>query len=263
MLRFAANLTTMYGSLPVLDAIAAAAADGFEAVECRTVYDHSKEEVRDVLAEQGVMMVQFNCPMGNLAAGERGLACLPSKKETFRQSIAPAIDYAQALNVRQVNCVVGIPHLGHDAALIETVLVENLAYAAPRFADAGIRLQIEPINPVDNIGVFLTTTEQFERIYERVGSNNLYLQYDFYHLQVSQGNLLRNFERLYDVINHVQIAGAPHRGEPDQGEIAYSNIFFELERLGYDGWIGCEYVPAGTAAEGLGWLREYRRSAFV
>lgn len=261
MLRFAANLTTMYGNLPVLEAIAAAAADGFDAVECRTVYDHPKEEVRDVLAEHGVTMVQFNCPMGNLAAGERGLACVPGRQEAFRQSIAHAIEYAQALGVGQINCVAGIPGPGHDAAQIETLLVENLIHAAPRFADVGIRLQIEPINPVDNKGVFLTTTAQFERIHDRVGSDNLYLQYDFYHLQITQGDLLRNFERVRPLINHVQIAGAPHRGEPDQGEIAYAHIFSELDRLDYDGWIGCEYVPAGTAAQGLGWLSEYRRSA--
>ncbi|WP_421949967.1 hydroxypyruvate isomerase family protein [Pelagibacterium sp.] len=262
MLRFAANLTTMYGALPVLDAIAAAAGDGFEAVECRTVFDYPKEEVRDALARHGVTLVQFNCPMGNMAAGERGLACVPGRDDAFRDSIVPAIEYARALGVGQVNCVAGIPGPGHhDAAEIESLMIENLTYAAPRFADAGVKLQIEPINPVDNKGVFFTRTDQFERIHERVGSDNLYLQYDFYHLQITQGDLLRHFERLQPLINHVQVAGVPNRDEPDNGEVAYSFVLSELERLGYQGWVGCEYVPAGTAAEGLSWLDEYRRSA--
>lgn len=264
MLRFAANLTTMYGVLPVLDAVAAAASDGFDAVECRTVFEHPKEQVRDVLDRHGVTLVQFNCPMGDMAAGERGLACVPGREDAFRASILPTIEYAKALNVGQVNCVAGIPGPGHnDAAQIETLMVENLSYAAPRLADAGIRLQIEPINPVDNKGVYLTTTAQFERIHERVGSDNLYLQYDFYHLQITQGDLVRNFERLQHLINHVQVAGVPNRDEPDSGEIAYSHVFSELERFGYNGWVGCEYVPAGTAVEGLKWLSQYRRSAMI
>lgn len=114
---------------------------------------------------------------------------------------------------------------------------------------------------MDNKGVFFTRTDQFERIHERVGSDDLYLQYDFYHLQITQGDLLRHFERLQPLINHVQVAGVPNRDEPDNEEVAYSFVLSELERLGYQGWVGCEYVPAGTAAEGLSWLDEYRRSA--
>ncbi len=261
MLRFDANVTTLYAKLPILAAIAAARADGFEAIECRTPFGEPSEAVAAALAEHGVTMVQFNCPMGDFAGGQRGLACVPGEEAAFRDSIAPTIAYAQALGVGQVNCVAGLPPAGADHAAVEAVLVENLRYAAPRLADAGVKLQIEPINPIDNPGVFLTTTAQFERIFERVGSDNLYLQYDFYHLQITQGDLMRNFIRLQPQINHVQIAGNPGRHEPDTGEIAYPFILSELDRLGYAGWVGCEYVPAASVAEGLGWLDAYRQGA--
>jgi hydroxypyruvate isomerase len=199
-------------------------------------------------------MVQFNCPMGDMSAGDRGLACLVGREEEFRESIARTIDYGKTLGVPQVNCVCGLMPKGADETEVENVLVANLRYAAPRLADAGIRLQIEPINPVDNPGVFLYTTDRFERVAERVAEDNLYLQYDFYHLQVSQGDLIRTFQRLQSRINHVQVADNPGRHEPGTGEINYPFIFSELERLGYNGWIGCEYVPLGKVSERLGWM---------
>jgi hydroxypyruvate isomerase len=260
MLRFDANLTTMYSKLPLLEAMAAAQADGFEAIECRSPFSEPKEKVADALADLGLKLVQFNCPMGDFSAGERGIACLPGREGDFRASIALTIEYAQALGCGQVNCIAGLTPAGANYDHIEAVLVENLKYAAPRLADAGVKLQIEAVNPLDNPGTFLTTTDQFERIYDRVGSDNLYLQYDFYHMQVVQGDLVRTYERLKDRINHVQVADNPGRHEPGTGEINYPFIFSELDRLGYTGWVGCEYVPAKTAAAGLGWLSQYRLS---
>lgn len=259
MLRFDANLTTMYSRLPLLDAMAAARADGFEAIECRSPFTEPTEAVADALAKLGLTFVQFNCPMGDFPAGERGIACLPGREEDFRASIALTIEYAQALGCGQVNCIAGLTPAGTDADAVEAVLVENLKYAARRLADAGVRLQIEAVNPLDNPGTFLTTTEQFERIYDRVGDENLYLQYDFYHMQIVQGDLIRTYERLRERINHVQVADNPGRHEPGTGEIHYPFIFSELERLGYSGWVGCEYVPATTASEGLGWLDQHRQ----
>jgi len=257
MLRFDANLTTMYADLPLLSAMAAARADGFEAIECRSPFSEPKEKVAEALAELGLKLVQFNCPMGDFAAGERGIACLPGREEDFRASIALTVDYARTLGCEQVNCIAGIKPAGRTDDEIEAVLVANLKYAAPRLADAGVKLQIEAINPIDNPGTFLTTTEQFERIHDKVGDDNLYLQYDFYHMQVVQGDLIRTFERLKDRITHVQVADNPGRHEPGTGEINYRFVFAELERLGYSGWIGCEYVPRTTASRGLGWMAEH------
>lgn len=249
MLSFDANLTTMYSKLPLLDAMATAKADGFDAIECRTPFGEPAEKVRDVLDALSLNMVQFNSPMGDFANGERGLACLPGREHDFRSSIEPTIAYAKILGVPQVNCVAGLMAPGASAAEIEDVLIANLQYAAPRLADAGIKLQIEPINPIDNPGAFLSTTERFARVHERVGHDNLYLQYDFYHLQVTQGDLIRTFGKFQHLINHVQVADNPGRHEPGTGEINYDFVFSELLRLDYRGWIGCEYVPS----VGLGW----------
>src|SRR5690606_20218488 len=175
MLRFDANLTTLYGNLPLLQALGAAKADGFAAVECRSPFSEPKEKVAEALAELGLEMVQFNCPMGDFAAGDRGIACVPGREDEFRESIAQTIDYAKALGVTQVNCVAGLRLPGAGDGEIEDVFVANLKFAAPRLAEAGIRLQIEPINPFDTPGVFFATMDQFERVRERVGSDNLFL----------------------------------------------------------------------------------------
>ncbi len=257
MLRFNSNLTTMYGKLPILEALESAKADGFDAVECRTPFGEPREVVRDALARLGMTMVQFNCPMGDFAAGDRGIACIPGREEEFRASIAKTIDYAGALNVRQVNCVAGLMAPNADLVAVEDTLVANLKYAAPRLADAGVRLQIEPINPIDNPGVFLSTADRYARVAERVAHDNLYLQYDFYHLQIVQGDLMRNFDKYAARINHVQIADNPGRHEPGTGEINYKYILSELDRRNYKGWVGLEYVPKAAVADGLGWLREY------
>ena len=261
MLRFDANLTTMYADLPLLQAMAAARADGFEAVECRSPFSEPKEKVAEALTELGLKLVQFNCPMGDFAAGERGIACLPGREDEFRASIALTIEYAEALGCKQVNCIAGIKPAGRSDAELEHILVSNLKYAAQRLAEIGVKLQVEPLNPIDNPGTLLTTTAEFERIYDKVGEDNLYLQYDFYHMQIVQGDLTRTFARLKDRINHVQIADNPGRHEPGTGEINYSFILAELERQGYSGWVGCEYIPRTTAREGLGWMERHYASA--
>lgn len=258
MLRFCANLTTMYGRLPLPEALAAARADGFDAVECRSPFELPPEVVRDHLDELGLIMTQFNCPMGDFAAGDRGLTCVPGREEEFRASVGRTIAYARVLGVGQVNCVGGLIAPGATLREVEDVMVTNLRYAVPRMADAGIRLQIEPINPVDTPGVFLSSLDRFARVHERVAEPNLWLQYDFYHMQVIGADLLGAFERFASLVNHVQVADSPGRHEPGTGGIDHEAIFEGLERLGYGGWVGCEYVPATTAAAGLGWLRRYQ-----
>ena len=213
----------------------------------------------EALTANALQQALFNAPYGDWAAGERGIGCLPDRTEEFRAGVATAIDYAKALGCPKVNVLAGLTRAGDDLQQREDVFVDNLKYAAPRFADAGIKLLVEPINTRDIPGFFLTTSKQAERILERVGHDNLYIQYDIYHMQVMQGDLVPTYERLKDRIAHIQIADNPGRNEPGTGEINYAYIFAALDRLGYDGYVGCEYKPkagpSGTT-QGLGWMKE-------
>ncbi len=254
-MKLDANVTILYPHLDLPQALAAAAADGFTAVECRTPYDHPPEMLAERLAELGLTCVQFNLPAGDWAAGERGNACLPGREAEVREGIETAIRYARIMGCPQLNCLAGLAPAGVDRAVLIETLAANLRHAAARLADAGIRLQLEAVNDRDNPGALIATTAAFEEVHARTGADNLYLQYDFFHMQVMQGDLMRTFARLQPLINHVQIADNPGRHEPGSGEINYGFIFSELRRLGYDRWIGCEYVPAGGVAEGLArWL---------
>lgn len=258
MPRFSANLSMLYPELPFLGRFAAAAADGFAAVEYVGAYDQEREALRRLLDEHGLAQALFNLPAGDWAAGERGIACLPDRVQEFRSSVDIAIRYAEATACTRLNCLAGIAPDGYERAALEAVLVDNLRYAAPRFADAGIKLLVEPINPRDMPGFLVNSTEDFERIAAAVNHENLYLQYDFYHMQVVQGDLLTTFRRLQQRIAHVQIADNPGRHEPGTGEINYSNIFRALDEAGYDGWVGAEYRPMAGTSAGLGWFSEWK-----
>ena len=259
MPKFSANLSFLYQDLPFLDRFAAAARDGFGALEYLGPYVEPKEKVAETLKASGLQQALFNVPSGDWAAGERGIACLPDRVQEFRDGISTALDYATALGCRQVNVISGLVPQSADLEVLEKVLVDNLKYAAGRCADAGIRLLIEPINLRDIPGFFLSTTAHAERILDKVGSDNLYIQYDFYHMQIMQGDLMATFSRLQDRIAHVQIADNPGRNEPGTGEINYGFILSELDRLGYRGWVGCEYKPKAGTSEGLGWMKPYLR----
>jgi hydroxypyruvate isomerase len=257
--KFSANLSFLYQDLPFLERFAAAAKDGFGALEYLGPYAEPKETVAEAFRENGLKQALFNVPSGDWAGGERGIACYPDRIEEFRGGITLALDYAAALHCPQVNVISGLVPAGADRETLENVLVENLKYAAARCADAGVRLLIEPINLRDMPGFFLSTTDHAERILDRVGSDNLYIQYDVYHMQIMQGDLIPTFQRLKDRIAHVQIADNPGRNEPGTGEINYSFVLSELDRLGYDGWVGCEYKPKAGTSEGLGWMKPYER----
>lgn len=259
MPRFSANLSMLYPELPFLERFSAAAADGFAAVEYVGAYDQDPAELRRLLDKHGLAQALFNLPAGDWAAGERGIACLPDRMEEFRQSVGMAIRYAEATGCTQLNCLAGIAPAGHERAALEAVLVDNLRYAAPRFADAGIKLLVEPINPRDMPGFLVNSTDDYERIAAAVNHENLYLQYDFYHMQVVQGDLLTTFRCLQQRIAHVQIADNPGRHEPGTGEINYPNIFKVLDEAGYTGWVGAEYRPKANTSAGLGWFSEWRR----
>ena len=255
MPRFSANLTFLYQEHAFLDRFAAAAADGFPAVEYVGPYDHPPEVVAEALAANGLVQALFNLPAGDWDAGERGIGCLPDRVEEFRASVDTAIRYGKALGCPKINCLAGFTPKGADRDALEATLVGNLRYAAPRFADAGIKLLLEPINQRDMPGFYVSTTDHWERLAEAVGSDNFHLQYDIYHTQVMQGDLIPTYARLRDRIAHIQIADNPGRGEPGTGEINYAFVLPELDRLGYDGFVGCEYRPMSTVEAGLGWMR--------
>ena len=258
MPRFSANLTFLYQELGFLDRFSAAARDGFPAVEYVGPYDHPPETVAETLRANGLAQALFNLPAGDWDAGERGIGCLPDRRAEFRDSVETAIAYGRVLGCPKINCLAGLAPADADRAELEAVLVENLKYAAPRLAAAGIRLLLEPINTRDMPTFFVNTTHHAERILDAVGSPNLFIQYDIYHAQVMQGDLMPTYARLKHRIAHIQIADNPGRHEPGTGEINYGFVLGELDRLGYDGFVGCEYKPVAGTSEGLGWMAAYR-----
>ena len=257
MPRFSANLSMLYTELPFTERFAAAAADGFKAVEYVGAYDQDKDALAALLARHGLTQALFNLPAGDWAAGDRGIGCHPDRVDEFRKGVGTAIAYAEATGCEMVNCLAGIVPSGHDRAVLEQVLVENLRYAAPRLAEAGIKLLLEPINPRDIPGFLVNSTDDFKRIAGQVDHDNLFLQYDFYHMQVVQGDLLPTFRRLQDRIAHVQVADNPGRHEPGSGEINYTTIFNALDEAGYSGWVGAEYKPQAGTTAGLQWFKEW------
>ena len=256
MPKFAANLTMLYGEHDFLDRFAAAAGDGFAGVEFLFPYDYEPQQLVDALKANDLELVLHNLPAGDWGAGERGLACLPDRVTEFQDSVGRAIDYASALGCPQMNCLAGIAPEGADPLVLRETLVENLRFAAGKLKEAGIRLLIEPINTIDIPGFFLNYSDEALSIMDEVGDDNLYLQYDIYHMQIMEGDLARTMERNLGRIAHMQLADNPGRHEPGSGEINYPFLFDFLDRIGYAGWIGCEYKPAGKTTEGLGWLKQ-------
>lgn len=255
MPRFSANLSFLYTELGFLDRFAAAARDGFKAVEYVEPYAFPAEDIAAALKANGLTQALFNLPPGNWFAGERGIGCHADRVAEFEEGVAIAIRYGEALGCTRINCLAGIAPANTSAAERDAVLVANLKFAAPRLAYAGIKLLLEPINLRDIPSFHVSTTDHAERILDAVGSDNLFIQYDLYHTQVMQGDLVPTYERLKDRIAHVQIADNPGRNEPGTGEINYPFVLSELDRLGYDGWIGCEYKPKAGTSAGLGWIK--------
>ncbi|WP_315718412.1 MULTISPECIES: hydroxypyruvate isomerase [unclassified Bradyrhizobium] len=256
MPRFAANLTMLFNELPFLDRFAAAKAAGFRGVEYLFPYDFDKAELREQLARHGLTQVLHNLPAGNWAAGERGIAILPDRVDEFRDGVRRAIEYAKALDCRQLNCLVGIAPDDADPRELNQVLVRNLRFAATALKAQGIKLLIEPINTLDIPGFVLNRTAQALQLISEVESDNLFVQYDIYHMQIMEGDLARTMQKHLARIAHIQLADNPGRHEPGTGEINYAFLFRHLDAIGYPGWIGCEYKPRTTTGEGLGWLTD-------
>jgi hydroxypyruvate isomerase len=256
MPKFAANLTMLFNELDFSDRFAAAAKAGFKGVEYLFPYAYRKEQLAELLARHGLVQVLHNLPAGDWAKGERGIACLPDRTDEFRAGVRQAIDYATALGCQQVNCLAGIAPPSVAAEELSETFVANLRFAATALGAAGIRLLVEPINTRDIPGFYLCRTAQALELIDKVGSENLFLQYDIYHMQIMEGDLVCTLEASLPRIAHVQLADNPGRNEPGTGEINYPFLLRHLDRIGYQGWIGCEYKPRGATEAGLGWLRE-------
>jgi hydroxypyruvate isomerase len=244
----------MFNEVPFPERFARAAKAGFKAVEFLFPYDYPAAEVAGWLKENRLENVLFNMPPGNWAAGERGMASLPGREAEFRAGVATALDYAKALGTPRLHAMAGLIPDGADIASYRAVYIENLRYAAKELARHGLTLLIEPINSHDMPGYFLSGQAQAHALREAVGEPNLTVQMDFYHVQMSEGNIATKLQAYAAHVGHIQIAGVPGRHEPDVGEINYAYLFDLLDALNYSGWVGCEYRPRGQTEAGLGWL---------
>lgn len=266
MPRFAANLSLMYGELPFLERFAAAAVDGFEAVEFQFPYAFAPREVAARLRDHGLQLVLFNAPPGGTdkagmagawEAGERGTAALPGREAEFRSGVDEALRYADALDCPRIHVLSGTLPQGMERESLNTFCAGNLRWAAAQAAQSGREILIEPINLRDMPGYFLNRQEHAHELLDMAQAGNLKVQMDLYHCQVMEGDVATRLRRYLPTgrVAHIQIAGVPGRNEPDQGELSYPFLFQAIDALGYPGWIGCEYRPAAGTSHGLGWLR--------
>ncbi|MBL8308643.1 MAG: hydroxypyruvate isomerase family protein [Rubrivivax sp.] len=261
MPQFAANLSFLYPERPLTERFAAAAADGFRAVELLFPYALPKTELAQRLTDQGLKQVLFNTAQGDFDGGERGIACLPGREDEFRRAITEqALPYAMALRCPRVHVMAGVVPEAADPARLRDTYVANLAWAAAQAASVGVALCIEPINPRDMPGYFLNRQAQAHAIVQAVGAANLQVQMDLYHCQIVEGDLASRLKAWLPGgrVGHLQIAGVPDRHEPDAGEVRYEFLFDLIDALGYGGHIGCEYRPRGDTSAGLGWFQPYR-----
>ncbi len=257
MPKLAANLTMMFNEVDFLDRFDAAARSGFGAVEFALPYDYDKGDLAEHLERNNLTVALHNLPSGDWAAGERGIATDPARVGEFQDGVALATEYAKALGCGQVNCLAGIPPDGADPHELRETFVSNLRFASTKLGEAGIRLLVEPINTRDIPGFYLNYSEQALSIIDEVGSDNLWLQYDVYHMQIMEGDLTPTMKENLGSIGHIQIADTPGRHEPGTGEINYPYVFSAIDDMGYEGWIGCEYIPLTATEEGLGWADGY------
>jgi hydroxypyruvate isomerase len=257
MPKLAANLTMLFGDVDFLDRFGAAAGAGFRGVEFLFPYAYEAPVLKGRLREHGLTQVLHNLPAGDWAAGERGIACLPDRVEEFEAGVGKAIAYATALECNRVNCLAGILPKTVDPDAARETFVRNLRYAAPRFEAADITLLIEPINTRDMPGFFLSSTRQALDVIDDVASKNLWVQYDIYHMQIMGEDVAATIEEHLSRIAHLQLADVPGRHEPGTGDIDFGAMLTHIDRIGYTGWIGCEYIPKTTTVDGLGWAAPY------
>jgi hydroxypyruvate isomerase len=265
MLRFCANVSTLFTDRPLLQRFAAAREAGFTAVEIQFPYAEPAEALAQALKDNGLTLQLMNLPAGDWAAGERGMASHPGREAEFRASVAQAIDYARVLGAPRLHCLAGKRREGESAAQARETFIDNLHFAAAAFAAEGRTLLLEPINPFDMPGYWLNTVDEAMALIDAVGAPKLQLQYDLYHQQRTRGELIATLRHHLPHIGHIQIADNPGRGEPGSGEIAWANVFAAIEASGYAGWVGLEYFPLDKAPRGtetgLRWLNALGRQA--
>lgn len=257
MFKFSVNLSMLFQELPFWQRFGAAAQSGFNAVEFMFPYEYPTDELKKELAAHHLKLVLFNLPAGNWAAGERGIAVDPSRRTEFQAGVQKAAEYAKALDVPQVNCLVGKKMEDIPVAQQRRTLVENLRYAADALKTAGVRLLVEPLNNKDMQGFALNTTKQTLDVLDEVDHDNVFLQYDVYHAQRMEGELARILRSNLPRISHIQIADNPGRHEPGTGEINYRWLLNEFAAVGYDRYVGLEYIPTQTSEASLRWLADY------
>lgn len=260
MPRFAANLSMMYTEVPFLDRFAAAARDGFEAVEYLFPYEHTPDEIASRLKAQGLTQALFNLPPGDWSAGERGMACIPGREAEFAASVDRALPYALATGCQRLHAMAGLAPEGVATDAQFAAYVGNLKAAARQLAPHGITLLIEPINTRDMPGFYLNRQQQAHDVLAAAREPNLKVQMDLYHCQIMEGDLSMRLKKHFGGVGHIQIAGVPDRHEPDGGEVHFPHLLDLLDALGYAGFVGCEYRPKADTSEGLGWLRRYQAS---
>jgi hydroxypyruvate isomerase len=254
MPKLAANLSMLFTERDFLDRFAAARAAGFRHVEYQFPYACAPADIAAAASKAGVSVVLHNIPAGDATKGERGIACLPGREAEFREGVERAIEYAAAVRCPRLNCLAGLAPV--DRRHFDT-LVANVRYAARRLGEVGIQLMIEAINTRSVPGFFLNGSQQAIEVLNAAGEGNAFLQYDLFHMQIMEGNLACTMERLLPRIGHVQIADVPDRHEPGSGEINFHFLLAHLDRIGYSGWVGCEYNPRGDTLEGLTWAKPY------
>jgi hydroxypyruvate isomerase len=258
MPRFAANLSMMFNEVPFLDRFALAAKAGFRGVEFLFPYEHPAAEIAARLKDNGLQQVLFNAPAGDFAKGERGMAAIPGKQAAFRESIKLALEYATTLACPRLHIMAGLKPEGVAHDTLTAVYGANLAYAAEECAKLSVKPIIEPINHRDIPGFFLNTTDQAAAIIAAVGPEKLGMQFDLYHCQITEGDVVKRVEKHLPLIAHMQVADTPGRHEPGTGEVNWPFVFKTIDALGFRGWIGCEYRPAGETLAGLSWFAPYK-----
>jgi hydroxypyruvate isomerase len=252
MLRLAANISFLFKELPFLDRFAAAAEAGFKLVECHWPYDNPIEALRDRLERAGQLLVMVNTAPGNLEAGDFGLGAMPGREADFQAAFDQALHYVSALGATRIHCMAGkVP----VTATAHRTFVDNLRIGADKAQGKGVTLVIEPINTRSAPGYFLSKSQQAIDIIAEVERPNVKLLFDVFHLQIMEGDIITRLEKLLPSIGHIQIAAVPSRAEPDEGEINYRAVFDALERIEYDGVVGCEYLPRAGTKEGLAWRK--------
>jgi hydroxypyruvate isomerase len=257
MPRLAANVSTLFKELPFLERFAAAARAGFRAVEYQYPYEWPAQDVAAAARAAGLEVVLHNMPRGDPQVGEHGTACLPGREQRFRDDLELALEYARLAGCKRMHCMAGVAPAGLERSVLHRTYVANLRYAGERLRKEGMRVLIEPLSAGTVAGCFLTGSSQAVQVIEEVALDNVALQYDFFHMQTMEGNLAASVERMLPRIGHFQLADVPGRHEPGTGEINFDFLLRHVDRIGYSGWIGCEYNPAGDTVEGLKWAKPY------